>query len=71
MAGEDLTSQYSDQAVYLPSLQQGYPQHPKYKSKTDIRYLEDIESPTTKLISINEFHAKHGAQMDFQLLVDR
>jgi hypothetical protein len=38
-----------------------YPQHPKYKSKTDIRYLEDIESPVTKLVSINEFHAKHGA----------
>lgn len=37
-----------------------YPQHPKYKSKTDIRYLEDIESPITKLVSINDFHAKHG-----------
>jgi hypothetical protein len=23
--------------------------------------LEDIESPVTKLVSINEFHAKHGA----------
>jgi hypothetical protein len=37
-----------------------YPQHPKYKSKTDIRYLEAIESPITKLVSINDFHAKHG-----------
>lgn len=37
-----------------------YPQHPKYKSKTDIRYLEDISSPITKLVSINDFHAKHG-----------
>lgn len=37
-----------------------YPQHPKYKSKTDIRYLDDIESPITKLVSINDFHAKHG-----------
>jgi hypothetical protein len=38
-----------------------YPQHPKYKSKTDINYLEDIVSPVTKLISINDFHAKQGA----------
>jgi len=38
-----------------------YPQHPKYKTKTDIRYLDDNQSPITKLISINEFHAKHGA----------
>lgn len=38
-----------------------YPQHPKFKSKTDIRYLDDIQSPITKLISINDFHAKHGA----------
>lgn len=37
-----------------------YPQHPKYKSKTDIRYLLDIGSPVTKLVSINEFHAKTG-----------
>jgi hypothetical protein len=37
-----------------------YPQHPKYKSKTDIRYLEDIESPITKLVSINDFHRKAG-----------
>jgi hypothetical protein len=37
-----------------------YPQHPQYKSKTDIRYLEDIVSPITKLVSINDFHAKHG-----------
>jgi hypothetical protein len=37
-----------------------YPQHPKYKSKTDIGYLEDIVSPVTKLVSINDFHAKHG-----------
>lgn len=37
-----------------------YPQHPKYTSKTDIRYLEDIASPITKLISINDFHAKAG-----------
>ena len=42
----------------IPSVR--YPQHPKYKSKTDIRYLEGIESPITKLISINDFHAKHG-----------
>lgn len=38
-----------------------YPQHPKYTSKTDIRYLDDIPSPVTKLISVNEFHAKSGA----------
>lgn len=37
-----------------------FPQHPKYKSKTVTRYLEDIESPITKLVSINDFHAKHG-----------
>lgn len=37
-----------------------YPQHPKYKSRTDIRYLEDIVSPVTKLVSINDFHAKAG-----------
>ena len=37
-----------------------YPQHPKYMSKTDIRYLEDIQSPITKLVSINDFHAKAG-----------
>lgn len=37
-----------------------YPQHPKYKNKSDIRYLEDIVSPVTKLISINDFHAKTG-----------
>lgn len=38
-----------------------YPQHPKYLSKTDIRYLEDIQSPVTKLVSINDFHAKSGS----------
>lgn len=37
-----------------------YPQHPKYTDKTDIRYLDDIQSPITKLISINDFHAKAG-----------
>lgn len=37
-----------------------YPQHPTYKSRTDIRYLEDIASPVTKLVSINDFHAKVG-----------
>lgn len=37
-----------------------YPQHPQYKSRTDIRYLEDIASPVTKLVSINDFHAKAG-----------
>lgn len=37
-----------------------YPQQPKYLSKTDIRYLEDIVSPVTKLVSINDFHAKAG-----------
>jgi hypothetical protein len=36
-----------------------YPQHPKYTKKTDIRYLEDIVSPITKLISINDFHANN------------
>jgi flagellar hook protein FlgE len=35
-----------------------YPQNPKYLSKTDIRYLEDIVSPITQLVSINDFHAK-------------
>ncbi len=38
-----------------------YPQHPKYKKQDDIRYLEDIVSPVTKLVSINDFHAKQGA----------
>ena len=38
-----------------------YQQHPKYLSKTDIRYLEDIASPITRLFSINDFHAKNGA----------
>lgn len=38
-----------------------YLQHPKYTNKTDIRYLEDIKSPITKLVSINDFHAKHGS----------
>ena len=37
-----------------------YPQQPKYLSKIDIRYLEDIISPITKLVSINDFHAKAG-----------
>jgi flagellar hook protein FlgE len=37
-----------------------YPQNPKYLSKTDIRYLEDIVSPITQLVSINDFHAKNG-----------
>ena len=37
-----------------------YQQHPKYLSKTDIRYLEDIVSPITRLVSINDFHAKSG-----------
>ncbi|MFU8864637.1 MAG: hypothetical protein ACNA7O_12045 [Rhodobacterales bacterium] len=37
-----------------------FPQHPKYKSKTAIRYLDEIESPITKLVSINDFHAKNG-----------
>ena len=37
-----------------------YPQHPKYLSQTDIRYLDDIVSPITKLVSINDFHAKSG-----------
>jgi hypothetical protein len=37
-----------------------YPQHPKYLSKTDIHYLEHIVSPVTKLVSINDFHAKAG-----------
>jgi hypothetical protein len=37
-----------------------YPQHPNYKKRDDIRYLEDIVSPITKLVSINDFHAKHG-----------
>lgn len=32
----------------------------KYKSKTDVRYLQDILSPVTELVSINDFHAKHG-----------
>lgn len=35
-----------------------YPQEPKYADKSDIRYLEDVPSPITKLISINDFHAK-------------
>ena len=37
-----------------------YPQHPKYTSKTDIRYLDEIPSPITRLISVNDFHAKAG-----------
>jgi hypothetical protein len=37
-----------------------YPQHPKFKSRTDIRYLEDIVSPIANLVSINDFHAKSG-----------
>lgn len=37
-----------------------YPQHPKYTDKIDILYLEDILSPITTLVSINDFHAKAG-----------
>lgn len=44
-----------------------FPQHPKYKSETYIRYLEGIESPITKLVSINDFHAKYGP-METKLL---
>lgn len=64
------TSGISQQIAMLPDLIHDektwriknipYPQHPKYKSKTDIRYLEDINSPITQLVSINDFHAKHG-----------
>jgi hypothetical protein len=64
------TSGISQQIAVLPELTEDiktwrirsvkYPQHPKYASKTDIRYLEDIVSPVTKLISINDFHAKAG-----------
>jgi hypothetical protein len=64
------TSGISQQIAMLPKLTDNektwriknipYPQHPKYKSKTDIRYLEDIVSPITQLVSINDFHAKHG-----------
>jgi hypothetical protein len=64
------TSGISQQIAVLPKLTNDikswriksvkYPQHPKFTSKTDIRYLEDIESPITKLISINDFHAKAG-----------
>ncbi|MGY6549450.1 MAG: hypothetical protein ACXIU7_10670 [Roseinatronobacter sp.] len=64
------TSGISQQIAVVPELTQNiktwriksvkYPQHPKYTSKTDIRYLEDIVSPITKLISINDFHAKLG-----------
>jgi hypothetical protein len=64
------TSGISQQIAVLPKLTSDikswriksvkYPQHPKFTSKTDIRYLEDIESPITKLISINDFHAKAG-----------
>ena len=64
------TSGISQQIAVLPELTEDiktwriknvqYPQHPKYLSKTDIRYLEEIVSPITKLISINDFHAKAG-----------
>lgn len=37
-----------------------FPQNPKFKSGTDIRYFHDTQSPVTKLISINDFHAKSG-----------
>lgn len=64
------TSGISQQIAVLPELtddiktwrikSKKYPQQPKYLSKTDIRYLEDIVSPVTKLVSINDFHAKNG-----------
>jgi hypothetical protein len=64
------TSGISQQIAVLPELTEDikswriksvkYPQHPKYTSETDIRYLEDIVSPTTKLVSINDFHANVG-----------
>ena len=64
------TSGISQQIAMLPELTDDiktwriknvkYPQHPKYTSKTDIRYLEDIVSPVTKLVSINDFHANAG-----------
>ncbi|TDW35459.1 hypothetical protein LY39_03179 [Roseinatronobacter bogoriensis subsp. barguzinensis] len=64
------TSGISQQIAVLPELTSDiktwriksvqYPQHPKYTSKTDIRYLENIVSPVTKLVSINDFHAKAG-----------
>lgn len=37
-----------------------YPQSPKYTSETDIRYLDDIPSPITSAISMNDFHAKRS-----------
>lgn len=63
------TSGISQQIAVLPDLTEDiktwriksvkYPQHPKY-IKNDILYLEDIVSPVTKLVSINDFHAKVG-----------
>jgi len=65
------TSGVSQKIAMLPELTGGektwrignipYPQHPKYKSKTDIRYLQDVKSPITQLVSINDFHAKQGS----------
>ena len=58
MAGEDLTSQYSDQAVYLPSLQQGYAAFP-FRDPSSVRdgvlpkglELKDLDflNPTSNL----------------------
>jgi hypothetical protein len=37
-----------------------YPQSPKYTNENDIRYLDEIQSPITRAISINDFHAKRS-----------
>ena len=52
----ELTADYSTWSI--PAVD--YPQSPKYTSETDIRYLNDIQSPITKAISINDFHAKRS-----------
>lgn len=52
----ELTSDYKTWRI--PAVD--YPQSPKYTSETDIRYLDDIASPITSAISINDFHAKRS-----------
>ncbi|WP_157132347.1 hypothetical protein [Roseobacter sp. AzwK-3b] len=52
----ELTADYKTWRI--PAVE--YPQNPKFTSDSDIRYLQDIVSPITRTISINDFHAKRS-----------
>jgi hypothetical protein len=40
--------------------QSQYPQSPEYLSQEQLHFLDDNDSPITRLVSINDFHAKEG-----------